>query len=239
MDYSSDEESEPEEKRSTSRLVQKSLSRSRSRTRQEDNIIRDEKKSSLSRRSSPSRNKEPAPELRSPSSPSSNVIRERLPNIGTPDSDGDAAMEDNRGSLDRKRSSRGRSVSKDKVYPLPPSPKGKPEPWLEKRVQKFLELKRDGKHLNESILKKRDFSNPFVLDKITNLLGIDPYATNFEPEFYDPQLYLGIASGGGRNKGGGDKKAGAGGSSRGVVDDCAEDNIPEPVTGSKDGIAYQ
>ncbi|CAD7971750.1 unnamed protein product [Amoebophrya sp. A25] len=80
---------------------------------------------------------------------------------------------------------------------LPPTPPGSPDPGLTARMERFMDLKARGKHLNDAIEASVDYQNPYILEKVIKLFDIDEYCTNFPPEQFDPSLYLQISGGGG------------------------------------------
>ncbi|CAD7961541.1 unnamed protein product [Amoebophrya sp. A120] len=83
---------------------------------------------------------------------------------------------------------------------LPPSPPGSPDPQLQERVEKFFALKAQGKHFNDAVMKSSDHRNPYILEKVIKMFGINEYCTNFSPDKFDPTPYLNVAnqsSGGG------------------------------------------
>ncbi|RMZ80631.1 hypothetical protein DV738_g2582, partial [Chaetothyriales sp. CBS 135597] len=72
---------------------------------------------------------------------------------------------------------------------LPPSPPGTPDPVVEARFSKFLELKRKGLHFNADLVKKQSFRNPAILKTLVARAGIDDqlsYASSLPTHIWDP-----------------------------------------------------
>ncbi|RMZ82834.1 hypothetical protein DV737_g1911, partial [Chaetothyriales sp. CBS 132003] len=58
------------------------------------------------------------------------------------------------------------------ITALPPSPPGSPDPTVEARFAKFLELKKKGLHFNADLAKKPSFRNPALLETLMARAGI-------------------------------------------------------------------
>jgi HCNGP-like protein len=74
---------------------------------------------------------------------------------------------------------------------LPPSPPGSPNPQIETKFKRFLELKSKGLHFNEDLAKKTTFRNPGLFSTLMERAGIDEdaqYATSLPASVWDPQL---------------------------------------------------
>ena len=76
---------------------------------------------------------------------------------------------------------------------LPPEPEDTSnavvDPDLDERIRKFLDMKQNGKHLNDAIVRNRDYSNPYILEKIIELFQVDEYASNFPKDRFNPDMY--------------------------------------------------
>lgn len=73
---------------------------------------------------------------------------------------------------------------------LPPSPPGSPNPQVEAKFKRFLELKSKGVHFNDDLAKKTTFKNPALLSTLMDRAGIGPgaqYATSLPASIWDPQ----------------------------------------------------
>ena len=72
---------------------------------------------------------------------------------------------------------------------LPPSPPGSPDPAVEAKFKKFLELKSQGLHFNEDLAKKSSFRNPALLSTLMARAGIDEpaqHASSLPTSVWDP-----------------------------------------------------
>ena len=73
---------------------------------------------------------------------------------------------------------------------LPPSPPGSPNPQIEAKFKRFLELKSKGLHFNEDLAKKTTFRNPAVLTTLMDRAGISgdaQYATSLPKNVWDSE----------------------------------------------------
>ncbi|KAF8247433.1 hypothetical protein K440DRAFT_297556 [Wilcoxina mikolae CBS 423.85] len=72
---------------------------------------------------------------------------------------------------------------------IPPSPTGSPPPSLVGKFSHFRDLKTEGVHFNEKLLRSSSLRNPNLLQKLTafvRLENMDQYATNLTSELWDP-----------------------------------------------------
>ncbi|KAK5061059.1 hypothetical protein LTR84_007600 [Exophiala bonariae] len=72
---------------------------------------------------------------------------------------------------------------------IPPSPPGSPDPALNTKFKRFLELKAKGVHFNEDLGKKSTFRNPSFLATLMDRAGLesdDQYKTSLPPSIWDP-----------------------------------------------------
>lgn len=79
---------------------------------------------------------------------------------------------------------------------LPPSPSGSPNPRIEAKFKRFLELKTKGLHFNEDLAKKTTFRNPGLLSTLMERAGINgdvQYASSLPVSVWDPQSLPPIA----------------------------------------------
>lgn len=61
---------------------------------------------------------------------------------------------------------------------------------LQDKTAKYYEKKiKEGKNMNESIQKMKDFRNPSIYEKLISYCGIDEMGTNYPPEVYDPHSW--------------------------------------------------
>ncbi|RMZ91605.1 hypothetical protein DV736_g1167, partial [Chaetothyriales sp. CBS 134916] len=78
------------------------------------------------------------------------------------------------------------------INALPPSPPGSPDPTVEARFVKFLELKKKGLHFNADLAKKPSFRNPALLKTLMARAGIDDqicYASSLPTDIWDPAAF--------------------------------------------------
>ncbi|KAL6250296.1 hypothetical protein RBB50_002597 [Rhinocladiella similis] len=72
---------------------------------------------------------------------------------------------------------------------LPSSPPGSPDPALEAKFKRFLDLKTKGTHFNEDLASKSAFRNPSLLSTMMVRVGLDEedqYRTSLPQQVWDP-----------------------------------------------------
>ncbi|KIW26322.1 uncharacterized protein PV07_09423 [Cladophialophora immunda] len=72
---------------------------------------------------------------------------------------------------------------------IPPSPPGSPDPALDAKFKRFLELKAKGVHFNEDLANKSTFRNPGLLATMMARAGVegdDQYRTSLPQEVWNP-----------------------------------------------------
>merc|ERR1740121_2546662 len=69
---------------------------------------------------------------------------------------------------------------------LPPSPTGDPDPELLERVCSLHDLRRKGKSIRDHIQGSRDWSNPYILERVVKVFELDEHGSNFPKEIFDP-----------------------------------------------------
>ncbi|KAJ9606231.1 hypothetical protein H2200_009192 [Cladophialophora chaetospira] len=72
---------------------------------------------------------------------------------------------------------------------IPPSPPGSPDPTLNAKFKRFLELKAKGLHFDEDLANKSSFRNPGLLATMMTRAGIegdDQYKTSLPLDVFDP-----------------------------------------------------
>lgn len=72
---------------------------------------------------------------------------------------------------------------------LPSSPPGSPDPALDAKFKRFLELKAKGVHFNVDLASKTPFRNPTLLSTLMDRAGLegdDQYQTSLPREIWDP-----------------------------------------------------
>ena len=75
---------------------------------------------------------------------------------------------------------------------IPPSPPGSPPPGLNKKLEQFLTLKKQGVHFNAKLENSAALKNPSVMDRLMGFVGIegkDQYATTLDRELWDPATF--------------------------------------------------
>lgn len=82
----------------------------------------------------------------------------------------------------------GEWAATDGEDPLPPSPKGDPDPELSKKLRRFLQAKAKGQTTADCIGDTRDYSNPYVLGKAIEISGIDEYGSGYPAHLFSPDL---------------------------------------------------
>lgn len=72
---------------------------------------------------------------------------------------------------------------------IPPSPPGSPDPALNAKFKRFLELKAKGVHFNDDLGRKATFRNPSLLATLMDRAGLesnDQYKTSLPLSVWDP-----------------------------------------------------
>ncbi|XP_022720384.1 uncharacterized protein LOC111278136 isoform X2 [Durio zibethinus] len=75
----------------------------------------------------------------------------------------------------------------DKFLPLPPKAKCSEE--LQRKIDKFLNLKRAGKSFNAEVRNRKDYRNPDFLLHAVSYQDIDPIGSCFSKDVFDPHGY--------------------------------------------------
>jgi len=74
-------------------------------------------------------------------------------------------------------------------FDIPPSPPGSPPPATEKKFAQFLQLKKQGLHLNEKLARSTALKNPSLMQKLMDFADIseeEQYATTLPKDIWDP-----------------------------------------------------
>lgn len=69
---------------------------------------------------------------------------------------------------------------------LPPSPTGEPDEEILERVRSLHELRKKGKSIRDHIQGSRDWSNPYILERVIKVFEIDQYGSNYPKEIFNP-----------------------------------------------------
>jgi len=69
---------------------------------------------------------------------------------------------------------------------LPPEPTKPVADDLQAKVVKFLQLKSEGKSLNDQIRSNKQTRNPDILDKLVEHFGIKEIDSNYPKDIFDP-----------------------------------------------------
>mmetsp|Transcript_1496 Transcript_1496/g.4470 ORF Transcript_1496/g.4470 Transcript_1496/m.4470 type:complete len:238 (-) Transcript_1496:129-842(-) len=69
---------------------------------------------------------------------------------------------------------------------LPPTPPGEPDAELVERVQSLHGLWKRGKSIREHIQGSRDWSNPYILERVIKVFELDQYGSNYPKDVFDP-----------------------------------------------------
>merc|ERR1740121_178694 len=69
---------------------------------------------------------------------------------------------------------------------LPPSPTGDPDPELLERVRSLHDLRRRGRSIRDHIQGSRDWSNPYILERVIKVFDLDEHGSNYPKERYAP-----------------------------------------------------
>jgi len=73
---------------------------------------------------------------------------------------------------------------------LPPEPPGRCSAQLQEKIARLYDKKmREGKDMNASIQRRKDFRNPSIYEKLISFCLIDELGTNYPPEVYNPHGY--------------------------------------------------
>lgn len=63
------------------------------------------------------------------------------------------------------------------------------KPKAAEKVATFLNYRRKGHHFMTNLKGKKDFKNPYILDKVVDYFRIDDIQSNFNKRVFDPQSY--------------------------------------------------
>lgn len=77
-------------------------------------------------------------------------------------------------------------------FDIPPSPPGSPPPATEKKFAQFLQLKKQGQHLNEKLARSTALKNPSLMEKLMDFADIseeEQYATTLPRDIWDPSAF--------------------------------------------------
>mmetsp|Transcript_13891 Transcript_13891/g.21060 ORF Transcript_13891/g.21060 Transcript_13891/m.21060 type:complete len:151 (+) Transcript_13891:71-523(+) len=78
------------------------------------------------------------------------------------------------------------NVSEDFAVELPPSPTGEPDEEMVLRVRDLQEKRKRGISLKNHIQGSRDWSNPYILDRVIKVFAINEYGSNLPKDVFDP-----------------------------------------------------
>ncbi|XP_015929623.1 SAP30-binding protein isoform X2 [Parasteatoda tepidariorum] len=78
---------------------------------------------------------------------------------------------------------------KEEDLQLPIEPIGRCSKSLQEKISDLYEKKKNGKDMNASIQKRKDFRNPSIYEKLISFCNIDEQGTNYPPEAYDPHCW--------------------------------------------------
>jgi len=70
---------------------------------------------------------------------------------------------------------------------IPPSPPGEPDPELVDRVMSLHALRKKGKKIRDHIQGSRDWSNPYILERVIKVFELDEHGSNYPKEVFDPK----------------------------------------------------
>merc|ERR1712070_498860 len=68
---------------------------------------------------------------------------------------------------------------------LPPSPPGEPDPDILERVKSMTELRKKGRNIREHLQGSRDWSNPYILERIIKVFELNQHGSNYPKELFD------------------------------------------------------
>jgi len=69
---------------------------------------------------------------------------------------------------------------------IPPESGDPCDPAVEAKVAQFIDLKRQGKHFNDSLMSSHAFRNPHIYAKLVEFVDVDETATNFPANLWNP-----------------------------------------------------
>ncbi|KAI1093654.1 HCNGP-like protein-domain-containing protein [Rostrohypoxylon terebratum] len=76
---------------------------------------------------------------------------------------------------------------------IPPSPPGSPPPATSAKIERFLELKKQGVHFNSKVAQNPSLRNPALTEKLLAFVDLggaaDQYQTTLPPEIWDPTAF--------------------------------------------------
>nr|CCA15089.1 conserved hypothetical protein [Albugo laibachii Nc14] len=71
---------------------------------------------------------------------------------------------------------------------LPPEPQHACDPNTQDKISRFLSIQKERKQtFEEALHSKKDFANPYILEKVLEYFGIDQHQSNFPLEIFDPK----------------------------------------------------
>ncbi|KAG8192754.1 hypothetical protein JTE90_009774 [Oedothorax gibbosus] len=80
------------------------------------------------------------------------------------------------------------NMKKEEIQ-LPSEPLGRCSKSLQEKITELYEKKIEGKDMNASIQRRKDFRNPSIYEKLIQYCNIDEQGTNYPPETYDPHCW--------------------------------------------------
>jgi len=72
---------------------------------------------------------------------------------------------------------------------LPSQPEGPCDPTTQAKIDKFLQHKESGLSFTASLRSKKEFDNPYILEKVVEYFGIEEMQSNFDKDVFDPYGY--------------------------------------------------
>merc|ERR1712060_849803 len=74
----------------------------------------------------------------------------------------------------------------EEIQLVPPSPPGEPDPELVERVQYLHDLRKRGRSIRDYIQGSRDWSNPYILERVIKVFELDEHGSNYPKDIFDP-----------------------------------------------------
>lgn len=69
---------------------------------------------------------------------------------------------------------------------MPPSPPGEPDEEILERVRSLHDLMKRGRSIRAHIQGSRDWSNPYILERVIKVFEIDEHGSNYPKQTFDP-----------------------------------------------------
>eukprot|EP00741_Cyanophora_paradoxa_P025098 tig00000342_g24226.t1 len=72
---------------------------------------------------------------------------------------------------------------------IPPEPPGPVDERVRAKLEQFVQLRAQGRRLNDSLRANKNFRNPAILEKLVEYWGIDEIGSNYPRDKFDPHAF--------------------------------------------------